>query len=70
MNAEQHQAALKRADELMDAKAGSPEAEELRALADRIVAYEQAHFPIDEQTCTCIDVYGEDPACKLHHAES
>lgn len=74
MTEEEYEAALKRVDELMDAQPGTPEAEELRNLADNIVAYEQAHFPIDgdlgDFTCTCVDVYGEDPNCKLHHAES
>jgi hypothetical protein len=75
VNAEQHEAALKRVDELMDAKAGSPEADELRRLADEIVAYENAHIlsgdmDLDAFTCTCHDVYGEDRDCKLHHAEA
>lgn len=72
MNAEQHEAALKRANELMDAEAGTPEAEELSQLADAIMAYEEAHFPIGDPrwTCTCFEVFGEDPNCVLHHLES
>ncbi len=73
MTREEHAAALKRVDELMDAQPGTPEAEELSELADKVVAYEQEHFPmggdLGDYTCTCIDVYGEDPNCKLHHTE-
>jgi HTH-type transcriptional regulator/antitoxin HigA len=71
MTIEEYETAMKRVNELMDAEAGSPEAEELSALADRIVVHEEKHFPIDaDVTCSCIDFHGEDPACKLHHAES
>lgn len=69
MTEEEYEVAMQRVDELFDAEAGTPEGRELSDLADRIVAYEQEHFPIGEQTCSCIDVYGEDPACKLHRAE-
>lgn len=70
MTEQEYEAALKRVDELMDAEAGTPQAEELSNLADKIVAYEQEHFPIGgdlgDYTCTCVDVYGEDPFCRLH----
>lgn len=66
MTPEQYEAAMARIDELMDAQEGTPEAEELSRLADLANAYEQDNFPIEEYTCTCIDVYGEDPFCKFH----
>jgi HTH-type transcriptional regulator/antitoxin HigA len=67
MTEAEYEAALKRVDELMEAQAGTPEAEELSALADEIVAYEEEHFPIDAPTsCTCAEFDGEDPFCKLH----
>lgn len=41
-----HKAALARIDALMDAVAGTPEADELAVLADLVEAYETKHFPI------------------------
>ena len=41
-----HKAALARIDALMDAVAGTPEADELSALADLVQAYEEKRFPI------------------------
>lgn len=43
-----YRAALIRIEELMNAEAGTPEAEELSALVDLVVAYEEKHFPITE----------------------
>jgi HTH-type transcriptional regulator/antitoxin HigA len=43
---EQHQKMLDRIDKLMDAEAGTPESFELSWLADRVVAYEDVHYPI------------------------
>lgn len=40
-----HKAALARIDALMDAAAGTPEAEELDILADLVVAYEKKAVP-------------------------
>lgn len=45
-----HKAALARIDELMDAAAGTPEADELSVLADLVEAYEAKHFPIELPT--------------------
>lgn len=45
-----HKAALARIDALMDAVAGSPEADELSVLADLVEAYEAKHFPIEVPT--------------------
>lgn len=69
MTEEEYLAAMKRIDELFDAEAGTPEGDELSTLADAVIRYEEEHFPIDSWTCTCIDVRGEDPNCKLHRAE-
>jgi len=44
---EDHDAALTRISELMEAKFGSPEGEELDALATLVTAYEERHHPID-----------------------
>lgn len=41
-----HAAALRRIDELMDAGAGTPEADELDVLTTLVEAYEDRHFPI------------------------
>lgn len=43
-----HAAALCRIDSLMDALPGTPEADELDALAARVDAYENHRFPIDD----------------------
>jgi antitoxin component HigA of HigAB toxin-antitoxin module len=43
---QRHQKMLDRIDKLMDAEAGTPESFELRWLADRVVAYEDVHYPI------------------------
>ncbi len=42
-----HDAALARIDELMGAKAGSPEGDELDVLVTLVCAYEEKHFPMD-----------------------
>ena len=39
--------ALKRIDELFDAKAGTPEADELELLVALVELYEKEHFPIE-----------------------
>lgn len=62
----EYPAALVRANELMDAKPGTPEAEELDRLADELVAYEDEHIPIGDHKCTCAEFAGEDPFCFLH----
>jgi len=41
-----HAAALRRIDRLMDAAAGTPEADELDVLATLVEAYEDRHFPV------------------------
>jgi len=41
-----HAQALQRIDELMDAKLGTPESDELDVLATLVEAYEERHFPI------------------------
>jgi len=43
-----HAAALRRIDGLMDARPGTPEADELDVLATLVEAYEDRHFPIDD----------------------
>lgn len=45
-----HKAALARIDALMDAVAGTSEADELSVLADLVEAYEAKHFPIELPT--------------------
>jgi len=45
-----HKAALERIDALMDAEAGSAEADELSVLADLVEAYEARRFPIELPT--------------------
>lgn len=42
-----HDEALARIDELMSAKAGTPEGDELDVLATLVDAYESKHFPMD-----------------------
>ncbi len=42
-----HDAALARIDELMGAKAGSAEGDELDVLVTLVCAYEEQHFPMD-----------------------
>lgn len=44
---ERHEKMLKRIEDLMCAKDGTPEAFELDWLADRVVAYEDVHYPIE-----------------------
>ncbi len=44
---EDHAAALKRIEELMNAKPGTPEGDELDILVTLVDAYESEHFPID-----------------------
>jgi HTH-type transcriptional regulator/antitoxin HigA len=46
-NDTEYEAALARAEALMDAEYGTPEGAELNTLADRIVAYEHKRFNID-----------------------
>lgn len=41
-----HEAALKRIEELMDAPEGSPEDDELGVLADLVFCYEDRHYPM------------------------
>jgi HTH-type transcriptional regulator/antitoxin HigA len=43
---EDHAAALQRIDRLMDAKAGTPEADELDVLVTLVEVYEERRFPI------------------------
>jgi HTH-type transcriptional regulator/antitoxin HigA len=45
-NDEDHAAALRRIDELMDAARGTAETDELDVLATLVEAYEDRHFPI------------------------
>lgn len=45
-----YKAAMARIIELMDAVAGTPEAEELSVLVDLVVEYEKKAFPIEEPT--------------------
>jgi len=45
---EDHAAALRRIDRLMDSEPGSPEGDELDVLATLVEAYEDRHFPIDD----------------------
>jgi HTH-type transcriptional regulator / antitoxin HigA len=45
--AEEHAAALKRIEQLMDAKPGSPQAAELELWSLLVEKYEEAHFPIE-----------------------
>jgi len=45
-----HRAALARINELMDAEAGTPEADELSVLADLVESYEAKRFPIERPT--------------------
>ena len=42
-----HEAALARIAELMDAEAGTAEGDELDVLATLVEAYEEKHFPVD-----------------------
>ena len=42
-----HRAALKEIEDLMNAKAGTPEGERLDVLATLVEAYERRHFPMD-----------------------
>lgn len=43
-------AALRRVNELMDARQGEPEFDELKALAPLVEAYEDEHYPIGHPT--------------------
>lgn len=45
-----HKAALARINALMDAEAGTPEADELSVLADLMEVYEAKHFPMEPPT--------------------
>ena len=53
----EHQAALKAAEALWNAAAGTPEADQLEVLTLLIEAYERDHYPIDDP----------DPIDFLHH---
>lgn len=53
-----HKAALARIDTLMNAEAGTPEADELSALADAVQAYESMRYPIAPPTAEVIDFPG------------
>jgi HTH-type transcriptional regulator / antitoxin HigA len=44
---EDYRAALLRIESLMDAEEGTPELDELEALASLVELYEDQHFPID-----------------------
>lgn len=44
---DEHAVALARVEELMDARAGTPDGDELSALVDRVEAYEDKRWPID-----------------------
>jgi HTH-type transcriptional regulator/antitoxin HigA len=44
----EHKAALARIDQLMDARPGTPQADELELLAALVEIYEEEAFPIDE----------------------
>ncbi len=46
MNKEEYRSALKRIDEIFQADIGMAEGEELDALVDLVVAYEDLHYPI------------------------
>lgn len=46
----EYDAALARIDELIDAPEGSPEYEELNAVADVVERYEDVHYPIGPPT--------------------
>jgi len=46
-----YEAALFRIWELMDAKLGTPEGEELKRLAIVVEAYEEIHYPMGEAKC-------------------
>jgi HTH-type transcriptional regulator/antitoxin HigA len=45
-----HKVALARIDALMEAEAGTPEADELTVLAELVESYEAKHFPIERPT--------------------
>jgi HTH-type transcriptional regulator/antitoxin HigA len=47
-NEREHTAALARIDELMDARPGTPQADELELLATLVEMYEDETFPIEE----------------------
>ncbi len=47
-NAKEHEAALARIEKLMDARRGTPEADELELLATLVEMYEDEAYPIDE----------------------
>ena len=47
-NEREHKAALARIDQLMDARPGTPQGEELELLAALVEIYEDEAFPIDE----------------------
>lgn len=47
LNDKEYDLALARLNEIFDAEPGTPEAEELEALATSIEEYEAQHYPID-----------------------
>ena len=60
LTADEHRAALERVNELMDAKAGTPEFEELKRLAKLVSEYEQIHYPIPEPDPAAVIEYALD----------
>ena len=44
---EDYENALKRIEQLMDAKLGTPEGDELEVLSTLVDLYEEEHFPVD-----------------------
>lgn len=43
----EYEVALARLEEIFQADPGTPEGDELEALADLVLAYEEKHYPID-----------------------
>ena len=60
LTADEHRAALERVNELMDAKAGTPEFEELKRLAKLVSEYEHIHYPIPEPDPAAVIEYALD----------
>lgn len=48
LNDDDHAAALREIDRLMDASAGSPQGEQLDKLVDLVRAYEMRRWPVDD----------------------
>lgn len=47
-NEKDHTLALSRIDQLLDAKPGTPEFDELELLSTLVEIYEEEHYPLDE----------------------